>query len=216
MKIKDLSQIYYNGMPKAGAVPAPSFSKLKTVECDGVSVTQISVATHVGTHIDAPSHVVEGGKTIDQIAPEMLIGPATVVSVEKAGGDEITAEDLEETTPDSSPGDALLIRTGWGGKFVSDAYDEHPYLSEEAARWIVDRRYRLVGVDTITPELPGHLRPAGFDFPIHHILLGSGVLIIEHLFLEEVVGQSFELFVGSLKIANGDGSPARVLAVFGQ
>lgn len=216
MKIKDLSQTYDNGMPNAATIPAPSFSKVKTVEEDGINVTQISVATHVGTHLDAPSHVVKGGKTIEQIAPEVLIGPATVVSVEKAGGEEITAEDLIDVAADSSPGDALLIRTGWGGKFGTDAYSEHPHLSEEAARWIVDRQYRLIGVDTITPELPGHLRPADFDFPIHHVLLGSGVLILEHLFLEEVVSQSFELFVGALKIANGDGSPARVLAIFGR
>jgi arylformamidase len=216
VKIKDLSQTYDNGMPHASTIPSPSFSKVKTVERDGISVTQISVATHVGTHLDAPSHLIEGGKTIAQIPPEVLIGPALVVSFEKAGGEQITAEDLAEVGSGGSPGDALLIRTGWGGKFATDGYNDHPYLSEDAARWIVDRGFRMVGVDTITPEMPGHRRPAGFDFPIHHVLLGNGVLIIEHLYLEEVIGERFDLFVGSLKIANGDGSPARALAVFGR
>ena len=213
--IRDLSQTYDNGMPHAPTIPEPSFRQVMSVERDGVSVTQLSVATHVGTHLDAPSHLIEGGKTIDQISPDVLIGPATTVSVEKPGGEEITAQDLIEAGGTGSPGDALLVRTGWGGKFGTEAYHEHPYLSEDAAQWIVDQQFRLVGVDTITPELPGHLRPAEFNFPIHHILLGDGVLIIEHLFLEEVIGQQFDLFVGSLKIANADGAPARVFAVFG-
>lgn len=215
MMIKDLSQTYDNGMPSAPSIPEPSFRQVKSVERDGHSLTQLSVSTHVGTHLDAPSHVISGGTTIDQISPAVLVGPATVISVEKSGGEEITAKDLIEAGADGSPGDALLIRTGWGSKFGTEDYHEHPCLSEDAARWIVDRRFRLVGVDTTTPELPGHLRPEGFDLPIHHILLGGGVLIIEHLFLEEVVGQSFDLFVGPLKIANADGSPARVFAVFG-
>ena len=214
MIIKDLSQTYDNGMPSASTIPEPSFKQVKSVEHDGISVTQLSVATHVGTHLDAPSHVIAGGKTIDQISTDVLFGPATVVSVEKSGGEEITAHDLIEAGVDGSAGDALLIRTGWGGKFGAEGYHNHPCLDQDAARWIVDQRFRLLGVDTITPELPGHLREPGFDFPIHHILLGSGVLIIEHLFLEEVVGQRFDLFVGSLKIADADGAPARVIAVF--
>ena len=215
MMIKDLSQTFENGMPHASTIPTPSFRQVKTVERDGFSVMQLSVATHVGTHIDAPSHLIEGGQSIDRIPLDMLFGPAVVVSVEKVGGEEITAQDLIEAGGDGSAGDALLIRTGWGRKFGTDDYHNHPSLAEDAAQWIVDRRFRLVGVDTITPELPGYLREPGFDFPIHHILLGSGVLIIEHLFLEEVVGQRFDLFVGSLKIADADGAPARVFAVFG-
>jgi arylformamidase len=216
MMIKDLSQTYDNGMPSAPTIPTPSFKRVKTVECDAVSVTQLSIATHVGTHLDAPSHVIEGGKSIDQIPLSTLFGPAVAVSVEKAGGEAITAQDLEQAGVEGAPGDALLICTGWGGKFNTDEYHNHPHLSEDAAQWIVERQFRLIGIDTITPELPGHLRPSDFTFPIHHILLGSGVLIVEHLFLEEVIGERFNLFVGSLKIANADGAPARVLGVFEQ
>lgn len=216
MIIKDLSQTYDNGMPSAALMPSPSFEQVKSVECDGVSVTQLSVATHVGTHIDAPSHIFSGGQSIDQIPPEMLFGPAIVISVDKVGGKEIRAQDLAQPDVDSSPGDALLIRTGWGAKFSTEDYYDHPYLSEDAAAWIVDRQFRLVGLDTITPELPSYLRPPEFDFPIHRILLGNDVLVIEHLFLEEAIGERFDLFVGSLKIANADGAPARVLGVFEQ
>ena len=213
MIILDLSQSFANGMPHASTIPPPSFKQVKSIERDGLSVTQLSVATHIGTHLDAPSHFIEGGGTIDRVPLDTLVGPAMVVSVERSGGEEVTAEDLRSFEPWVSPGDALLLRTGWGNKFGTDEYLRHPYLSEDAAEWILERGFRLVGLDTVTPDMPGHLRPEGFDFPVHHLLLGNGVLIAENLFLEEVVGRRFTLIVGSLKIAGGDGAPARVLAV---
>lgn len=213
MKIRDLSQTYANGMPHAQTIPAPCFEQVKSVERDGYSVTQLSVATHIGTHIDAPSHLIEGGQTVEDVPLNTLVGPALAVSVYRGPGEEITAEDLEDAVAESSAGDALLIRTGWGEKFGDEDYGDHPYLSEDAARWIVDRDFRLVGVDVTTPDMPGHLRTADFDFQVHRILLGSGVLIVEHLYLEEVVGERFELVIGSLKVEAGDGAPARVLAL---
>jgi arylformamidase len=213
MIIKDLSQSYRNGMPHAPTIPALSIQQIKSIPSDGLSVTQLSLATHIGTHIDAPTHFFEEGASIDEIPLDVLIGPAVCVSVEKAGAEEIRAQELAEATRDASPGDALLIRTGWGAKFWTEEYNDHPYLSEDAARWIVNQHFRLVGLDTVTPDLPGHLRSPSFNFPIHHILLGNGVLVMEHLFLEEVIGRRFELFIGALKIAAGDGAPSRVLAV---
>lgn len=213
MTVEDLSQTYANGMPHAQTIPAPCFEQVKSVERDGYSVTQLSIATHIGTHIDAPSHLIEGGQTIEEVSLDMLVGPAVAVTVEKGPGQEITAEDLEAAVAQMSPGDALLIRTGWGRKFGDEDYDDHPYLSEDAARWIVDRGFRLVGLDVTTPDMPGHLRTEDFDFQVHRILLGSGVLIVEHLYLEEVVGEKFQLLIGALKVQHADGAPARVLAL---
>ena len=213
MKIRDLSQTYANGMPHAQTIPEPHFEQVKSVEQDGYSVTQLSVATHIGTHIDAPSHLIENGQTIEEVSLDTLVGPAVVISVDKDPGQQITAEDLDSAVGENSPGDALLIRTGWGEKFGDEGYEDHPYLSEDAARWIVDRGFRLVGLDVTTPDAPGHLRTEDFDFQVHHILLGSGVLIVEHLYLEEVVGERFQLLVGALKVEDADGAPARVLAI---
>ena len=212
MKIRDLSQTYANGMPHAQTIPEPHFEQVKSVESDGYSVTQLSVATHIGTHIDAPSHLLKDGQTIEDVALDMLVGPALTVAVDKGPGQQITADDLKNSVGEASPGDALLIRTGWGRKFGAEDYGNHPYLAEDAAHWIVDRGFRLVGLDVTTPDAPGHLRTDDFDFQVHRILLGSGVLIVEHLYLEEVVGERFQLFVGALKVEAADGAPARVLA----
>ncbi|HZY65400.1 MAG: cyclase family protein [Actinomycetota bacterium] len=209
MRVRDLSQTYANGMPHAKTIPEPHFEQVKSVERDGYSVTQLSVATH----IDAPSHLIENGQTIEEVTLDTLVGPALAVSIDKGPGEEITAEDLDSAVSGGSPGDALLIRTGWGQKFGDEDYGNHPYLSEDAARWIVDRRFRLVGLDATTPDAPGHLRTEDFDFQVHRVLLGSGVLIVEHLHLEEVVGEKFELIIGALKVEGADGAPARVLAL---
>jgi kynurenine formamidase len=213
MVLKDLSQTFQNGMPHAITIPAPSFQQIKSVAEHGLSVTQLALATHVGSHIDAPTHFMAKGLTIDQVPIETLFGPAVAVSVEKAGGEAITAADLAAVTPSTQPGEALLIRTGWGAKFFANDYELHPYLAEDAAEWIVARQFRLVGLDIITPDMPGPQRGPGFAFPIHHILLGNNVLIIENLYLEDVIARRMQLFVGALKIADGDGAPARVLAL---
>ncbi len=78
---------------------------------------------------------------------------------------------------------------------------------------MVERGFRILGVDAVTPELPGHLRTPSYPCPVHHTLPGNGVLILENLVLSEVAGTRFTLFVGALKIIGGDGAWARVLAL---
>jgi arylformamidase len=75
----------------------------------------------------------------------------------------------------------------------------------EAASWVVECGFRILGVDAVTPELPGHLRTPSYPCPVHHTLPGNGVLILENLVLSEV-GTRFTLFVGALKIIGGDGA----------
>src|SRR5262249_22982205 len=92
------------------------------------------------------------------------------------------------------------------------AYDEHPYLSDEAARWLVDRGVRMLGVDTPTPDLPVAGRPPGFDWPVHRILLSNHVLVVEHLCnLEPLEGQRVDLMVMALNVRGADGAPARIV-----
>ncbi|WP_051580933.1 cyclase family protein [Pseudonocardia acaciae] len=207
----DLSQAYYEGMPHATTIPAPSFRPVRTMEEHGLRCLELRMPIHLGTHLDAPSHFIADGATIDQVPPSTLIGPAVCVSVDKPADQPIEIADLEAA--DARPGDALLIRTGWDELFTDPGYLHHPYLSVPAAEWIVRRGFRLVGVDTVTPELPGDLRPTGYPCPVHTTLLGAGVLILENLVLREVTNTRFTLVVGALKIVGGDGSPARVLAL---
>lgn len=119
MIVKDLSQTYENGMPHAPTIPAPTIRRVKSVEKDGYSVTELSVATHIGTHIDAPSHLFADSSTVDRLPPEALIRPAIVASIEKPGAEEISVADLEASEAggaapggDGAPARVLAVLRG--------------------------------------------------------------------------------------------------------
>lgn len=217
-KIIDLSRPVEAGMPHARTIPEARFTEVRTFAEHGIRCLEMTLPTHIGTHLDAPSHYIETGSTIDEVPPESLIGRAYCAEVLRAGGEAVTADDLRSVlaTHDArlEPGDALLVRTGWDDRYTDDDYVvRHAYLGADAARWAVDQGVRLVGVDTITPEYPMGLRTSAYTPQAHHTLLGNGVLIIENLVLRDVANRWLTLFVGALALTGGDGAPARVLAV---
>lgn len=211
-KIYDLTQPFYEGMSRMSFMPSPI---VRTLPGTRAHVQEIVALTHVGTHMDAPLHVVPDGKTIDEIPLGQVIGEGVIVDVAKSRVEPITKKDIENSQPPIDAGDIVFLYTGWGAKFGTPEYDPHPYLSEEAAEYLVGKNVKIVGLDTLTPDLPGPLRPKeGFKGPIHRILLGNGVLIIENLAnLDQVAGKRLRLFAAPLKIRGGDGGYVRVFAL---
>lgn len=220
------------------------------VRPDGSSVANDLIVTglHVGTHIDAFSHTSRNGHTIDgapvdnpgdggyrtvaadTIDPIVTRGalidiPATLELDHCPAGYEITPDDLahacaqQQTTP--TPGDVLLIRTGWGRLCESHPTQYVgtdtgiPGIGPAAAAWLVEHRPRAVGSDTI----PFERVPAGprATMDVHTLLLHkAGVYIIEDLDLEQLsADRRYEfLFIACpLKIAGGTGSPIRPIAL---
>lgn len=213
MTVADLSHDYYPGMPHAGTIPEPAFREVRRIEEHGMRCMELTIPTHLGTHLDAPSHFIADGATVDMLDPSSLVGPARCVEVDVPADTAIEAADLADRCAGAEAGEALLIRTGWDAEYGSESYGRHPYLSEDCARWVVHRGFRLLGIDTVTPELPVHLRPDGYPAPVHHTLLGNGVLIVENLDLREVAGRAFTFVVAPLRIVGGDGSPSRALGL---
>jgi kynurenine formamidase len=128
--------------------------------------------------------------------------------------EQITAADLEANSPLPEPGEIVFVHTGWGRHFQGDhaLYHRHPYLSADAADWLVERRVKMLAMDIATPDLPEGSRPPGFDWPVHHTLLGNGVLVAEHLAnLDQVVGRRFRAYLLPLRIQGSDGSPVRAV-----
>jgi kynurenine formamidase len=207
----DLSQDFYEEMPYSSVHPAPSFETLSCVEEDGLNVTQYTAVTHVGTHIDAPLHFVPGGETIDELSLETFVGEGVVVDVSREEPTEITLEEFRAAPGDVEAGDIVLIYTGWCHKYGDDDYDPHPWLSTELAEWLVERDVEMIGLDTITPDLPSPFREEGWSaYPVHRTLLGEGVLIAEHLGgLDAVAGERLDVYAFPLKIRDGDGAQAR-------
>ncbi|MBI2370778.1 MAG: cyclase family protein [Deltaproteobacteria bacterium] len=208
----DLAQEFYEGMPRGHVLPPPTVRTLKQVGRDPFNIMEYTTCTHIGTHLDAPMHFQPGGQTIEQLPLERLVGEAAVVSMKKGRVEPITIKDLEGATPQVRDGDMVLFHTGWGAKWGTDEYHEHPYLADELVDWLVARKVPLIGVDFVTPDLPFQLRKPGFTYPIHRGLLPRGILIIENLNLEAVAGQRVILHAFPVKIRGGDGAPVRVVA----
>jgi len=214
-KIYDLTQPFYEGMSRMSFMPSPT---VRTLPGRAAHVQEIVALTHVGTHMDAPLHVIAGGKSIDEIPLSQVIGEGVILDVSKNQAEPITKKDIETARPPIEPGDIVFLYTGWGSKFGTPEYDPHPYLSEEAAQHLVDQKVKVVGLDTLTPDLPAPLRPKeGFKGPIHQILLGNGVLIIENLAnLHQVAGKRLQVFAAPLKLREGDAGYVRVFALENQ
>ncbi|MET0456709.1 MAG: cyclase family protein [Mycobacterium sp.] len=214
----DLSRPLETSMPHARTIPAASFTQVRSWDEHHMRAMRLDMPTHIGTHLDAPSHFVEDGGTIEDVPLSTLIGPAYCVQVLRDGPRPVTAADLTSALSaagvELTAGDALLIHTGWDERYHTQDYvDKHAYLSVDGAQWCADQGLRLVGFDTITPEYPMGLRPPNFHHEVHGALLGAGTLIVENLVLGGVADQWMTLFVGALLVRGGDGAPARVLAI---
>ena len=99
--------------------------------------------------------------------------------------------------------------------YNSDSYySDHPFISTEAAQWLVDRGCRLLAMDTPMPDNPKHGKGCKTDSPIHKILLGNDVILVEYLTnLRALTRQEVELVVAPLKVKGGDGAPVRCFAI---
>jgi len=176
---------------------------------------KIVMGTHTGTHIDSPRHFIEGGATVDQIPPENLLGPASLLDLTHIKArTEVSVADLEKAS-EGLPLDKVLIRHDWCENIgTMDYYSEQPYLSEDAAKWLVDQGCHLVGFDVAMPDDPRNGFGCDKDSPNHKTLLKAGVVIVEYMCnLAAIEQKEFFLVVAPLKIQDGDGAPARCFAV---
>ncbi|MCH7914854.1 MAG: cyclase family protein [Deltaproteobacteria bacterium] len=214
MEMIDLSRVIYDGMPKIPVLPDVHVQRCLSLEKGHpLNVTEISLACHAGTHVDAPVHIIDNGKSIEEIPLEDFVGPGAVIPVKKRGGEEVTARDLEDSGVPVSRGDILMLFTGWDEKFESPDYNIHPYLSIDAAEWIVGKGVKLLGIDCITVDLPTPMRQKGFEYPVHRILLGNGVLIAENVAnLGKVAGKKSRILALPLKVKGSDAGHARIIA----
>jgi arylformamidase len=206
MNIIDISVPLRNQMPTWPGSPGFNLIRWQSIENgDPVNNSSLVCDVHIGTHIDAPSHFFPSGITIDQLPIEVLIGPAFVVYMPHL--EVITAKDLNILgIPDETT--RLLFHTDnsklWRNE-IKEFYKDFVALTSDAARWIVQRGIRLVGIDYLSVQ-----RYA--DGPeTHRILLRNNVIIVEGLNLDEVNSGFYELICLPLRIMGAEGSPARAV-----
>jgi arylformamidase len=174
---------------------------------DAATASRLDMGAHTGTHVDAPAHFITGGNSVDALDLEVLVGPALVVHEPQASV--LTAEVLEGLN--IPPGtERLLFRTRNSERWAQadGTFDEDfVAISEDGARWLVERGVRLVGVDYFS------VGPFSETTPTHLVLLSAGVVAVEGLNLNQIAPGMYQLVCLPLKLVGGDGAPARAILI---
>jgi len=186
--------------------------KLGEIGREGRETRKIQIGTHSGTHMDAPLHFIEGGRSIDAVPLDICVGPALLMDL--SGQSEVTAADIERGLNGREGIERLLVRFDWSGKWGDPSYySGYPYFTREACGLLIDRGIKLLGMDTPSPDDPRNGYGSQSDSPNHKELLQSNVVLIEYLCnLHMLSGPEVFLVALPLKLAGADGSPARVIA----
>lgn len=213
MRLVDLSHVIEDGMVTYRGLPAPHI-------CDWLSredsrahyeagtefqIGQITMVANTGTYIDTPFHRYAGGEDLSEVGLERLVElPGVVVRT----GDR-KAIDADVFDGLDVAGKAVLVHTGWSRHWRTEAYYEgHPFLTEAAARRLVEGGARLAGIDSHNID-----DTSGRTRPVHSTLLGAGVLIVEHMRgLEALPDGPFRFFAAPPKVKGFGTFPVRAFA----
>lgn len=215
MPTRDLSRPIESGMPVYPGTPPVEVERRTTVEADGYATTGISIDSHAGTHVDAPAHMLADGQTLDEFPLETFRFDAVVADLRPLDPREpIDRAALRAAVPEGAAdrADLVVCRTGWEGRWGADGYLDHPYLTADAAEWLVARGCHL-GVDApnVDPTPTGEDEADGY--PVHRVLFADGRLIVENLRNLGAVPDRFALHAYPLAIPDADASPVRAVAV---
>jgi len=217
----DLTHAYADGMSRPPGIAAAGHETRVDIvashEKNGIQVSYFATAIHVGTHLDAPRHIIPGERAMDDLRLDRFCTRAYVADLDGFPANEaITRDHLERPAGELRSGDALLIHTGWGEEHwgTENYWADSPYLADDAAEWFVARQLNLVGYDFFQ-ELEGkkpEIDPR--NFTTHHIMLGNDVLNLEHLAnLRPIAGKWVWLLCLPLRIAGAEGAATRAVAV---
>lgn len=188
MRIYDISQEIFSGAVYKGD-PIPSATPLQLLsKGDDCNLSAISLCVHNATHIDAPSHYIPGGKTIDQLDLVQTVGPCVVLM---ANG----SIDADFLTP-------LLDR---GVKRI--LFKNNGTLGIKAARTLAERGVLLVGTENQS------IGNGKMEDDVHQALLGQGVAILEGIVLTDVPEGNYYLCAAPLKLGGLEGAPCRALLI---
>jgi kynurenine formamidase len=210
-KYIDLSHTIQDGIITYKGLPAPIIcdylsreeSRKHYGEGTEFQIGKIEMVSNTGTYIDVPFHRYANGKDLSEIPIDKMAGlEGIIVHI-----DENKKEINEDVFYDLDiEGKAVLIHTGWDQYWNTDQYFEnHPYLTEKAAQYLMDKRAALVGIDSVNID-----DTSGKDRPVHTTLLGQEILIVEHLCnLKQISTENFLFYAVSPKIKDFGTFPVR-------
>jgi arylformamidase len=207
MRTIDISLPIEDGMAGFPGDPPVEVRKVRSLERgDRYDLSQLSMGTHSGTHVDPPSHFLRGRPTVDALDFTVLNGPCSVVRT-LSGVREVGPEDVARLPAGTV---RALFRTRNSEQYAAGRPMDPEFVAVglEAASALLDRGVKLVGIDG-----PSVDRANSKAFPVHRALLGTGVILIEGLQLSEAPEGPYELRCLPLRVAAGDGAPCRAVLV---
>ena len=175
---------------------------------DLVDVCHISLSNHLGTHIDFPSHVVIGGKASQDYSLIDLSGKMYLIEAPYTEAT-ITRDFIISifSQLDVQPDSIVFFKTRNSSLDKSgDFHNDYVYIEPTAAKELVQWKIRIVGIDYLSVD------PYESDLPVHKMLLGNDVLIVENLNLAPIPQGIYQVFIVPLNIPNMDGLPVRAFA----
>jgi kynurenine formamidase len=151
----ELSQTWGSHTPVFPGFPDIVIYRLATHAQHGVMSQQVRTVMHNGTHVNAPIHLVQGGAGVGDLSLDTFFGTGPVLSIPKGEWELIEPADIE-AAGEVHAGDMVMINTGWHHRYSDsmEYFGHGPGLSGAAARWLVERQVKLVGVDTATVDHP--------------------------------------------------------------
>ncbi len=198
MKVVDLTVTMRDGMEVYPGDPEVRFTPVGEMPRDPCRLTRLSLGSHTGTHIDAPSHTVLKGTSLDEVPVNHFLGRARVFP-----------GDTDFGQVDLKPLDFVLLDFGWAkrrGK--GEFYQDYPAISSRNAAILSIAGLMGVGMDT--PSVDNNET----EMVNHHILLSSGLILVEGLCnLEQLDGAPFRFLALPMKWKKADGAPCRAIAV---
>lgn len=202
-KIIDISWPISDQMTAYKDRRSTSIQSSKRWETDQVRESLITLGSHSGTHIDAPSHFLEHGKTVDAVDLNSVVGPCVVYDLTHCQ-EMITKQDLVQFA--IQPLSRILLKTKNSFCPATALFDiSFVYLSADAAQFLVEKQILCVGIDYLGIER------AQVGHETHNILLSAGVTIIEGLRLGHVVAANYQMCCLPLLISGLDAAPARAI-----
>lgn len=204
MTIIDISQpitadmFVYPGDPRFASREVHSFRR-----GDDCEVSELTVGSHCGTHIDAPLHMISGGGGIETMPLELFYGPCRVLTLPVSV---VTEKMLQEF--EIEEGERILLRTDPKGTYRGTERFNPSVLSMGAARYLAERRIRLLGIDAPTVE-----SMEAYGGELHRALMRAGVAIVEGLCLEHAREERYVLSALPLSMPGENGSPCRAVLI---
>jgi len=209
LKVWDISVSLGSGTPVWPGDPEIVLERHRSISHgDASNDSRLACSVHSGTHVDAPAHFIEGAATVDRLPMDALIGDAAVVELPAV--DVITPELLTGLGLPAGT-ERLLFKTNNSALWRDPCHEFYPdfaALSAGAAKWIVQRGIRLVGVDYLSVQ-----RFKDTEALTHRILLEAGVVIVEGLDLRAVGQGSYRLICLPLKLTDTEAAPARAVLI---